>query len=145
MGLGDFAYGQEIIFAGSMIIVLFLMSRLIRELDPTIAKALVGTAIIIPQVGIGNALVLGVTTTIVTLLLLFFITRPFAVAFPQGVVTVGDLATATLPPGYEEAAKQQMTDEEVWDRLQRIVADILGVKVDDITPTARFVEDLGAG
>ncbi len=47
MGLGDFTYGQELIFAGSMIIVLFLMSRLIRELDPVIAKALVGTAIII--------------------------------------------------------------------------------------------------
>ncbi len=47
MGLGDFTYGQEIIFAGSMIIVLFLMSRLIRELDPVIAKALAGTAIII--------------------------------------------------------------------------------------------------
>ncbi len=47
MGLGDFTYGQEIIFAGSMVIVLFLMSRLIRELDPVTAKALVGTAIII--------------------------------------------------------------------------------------------------
>lgn len=47
MGLGDFAYGQEIIFAGSMAIVLFLMSRLIRELDADIARALVGTAVII--------------------------------------------------------------------------------------------------
>ncbi|MFK5979204.1 MAG: hypothetical protein QM488_09995 [Rhizobiaceae bacterium] len=47
MGLGDFAYGQEIIFTGSMVIVLFLMSRLIRELDQNVAHALVGTAIII--------------------------------------------------------------------------------------------------
>lgn len=47
MGLGNFAYGQEAIFIGSMVIVLFLMSRLIRELDPKIASALVGTAIII--------------------------------------------------------------------------------------------------
>ncbi len=47
MGLGDFAFGQEIIFAGSMLIVLLLMSRLIRELDPDIARALVGTAVII--------------------------------------------------------------------------------------------------
>lgn len=38
-----------------------------------------------------------------------------------------------------------MTDEDVWEGLQKIVADILGVKVDDITPTARFVENLGAG
>ena len=124
--------------------------RLPYRLGPIITvlcltAGIVGTAIIIPQVGIGNALVLGVTAIVATLLLMFFVTRPFAIAFPQGVVTVGDLATATLPPGYEEAAKQQMTDEEVWDRLQRIVADILGVKVDDITPTARFVEVLGAG
>ncbi len=47
MGLGDFAFGQEIIFAGSMVIVLFIMSRLIRELEPDTARALVGTAIII--------------------------------------------------------------------------------------------------
>jgi len=47
MGLSNFAYGQEIIFAGSMVIILFLMSRLVRELDPVIAKALVGTAVII--------------------------------------------------------------------------------------------------
>ncbi len=47
MGLGDFAFGQEIIFTGSIVIVLFLMSRLIRELDAHTARALVGTAIII--------------------------------------------------------------------------------------------------
>lgn len=47
MGLGDFAFGQEIIFIGSMAIVLFLMSRLIRELDQNVARALVGTAVII--------------------------------------------------------------------------------------------------
>lgn len=47
MGLGNFAFGQEIIFIGSMVIVLFLMSRLIRELDPNVARALVGTAVII--------------------------------------------------------------------------------------------------
>ncbi len=47
MGLGNFVYGQEVIFVGSMIIVLFLMSRLIRELEPDTARALVGTAVII--------------------------------------------------------------------------------------------------
>ena len=47
MGLSDVPYAQEIIFAGSMAIVLFLMSRLIRELDPDIGRALIGTAVII--------------------------------------------------------------------------------------------------
>ena len=60
-------------------------------------------------------------------------------------MTVGDLTLAAVPPGYEAAATQQMTDEEVWERLQKIVADILGVKIESVTPSARFVEDLGAG
>lgn len=47
MGLSDVAYAQEIIFIGSIAIVLFLMSRLIRELDPILARSLIGTAVII--------------------------------------------------------------------------------------------------
>jgi hypothetical protein len=47
VGLGDVPYSQEIVLAGSMAIVLFLMSRLIREIDPEQARALVGTAVII--------------------------------------------------------------------------------------------------
>jgi len=111
----------------------------------SVLAGVVGVAIIVPHVGFVHAVVLGLTAIITTLLLIFFTTRPFAVAFPHGVVTVGDLAVAELPPGYEDAVKQQMTDEEVWERLQKIVAEILGVKSEDITPSARFVEDLGAG
>lgn len=47
IGLSDNAYAQEIVFAGSMTIVLFLMRQLISVLDPAKARALVGTAIII--------------------------------------------------------------------------------------------------
>jgi len=47
MGLGQFPFAQEIIFAGSLAIVLFLMQRLILELEPAARKALVGTAVII--------------------------------------------------------------------------------------------------
>jgi len=46
-GLSDIAYAKELVFAGSMAIVLFLISRLIRELPPGKASALVGTAMII--------------------------------------------------------------------------------------------------
>jgi len=105
----------------------------------------VGTAMIAPLVGFVHAVMLGGTATLATLLLIFVITLPFAMAFPQGIVTVGDLALATLPPGYEDAVKQQMTDEEIWEKLQKIVAETLGVKVEDIITSARFVEDPGAG
>lgn len=47
MGLGQIPFAQEIIFAGSLAIVLFLMQRLILELEPAARKALVGTAVII--------------------------------------------------------------------------------------------------
>jgi len=47
MGLGQFPFAQEIIFAGSLAIVLFLVHRLILELQPAVRKALIGTAVII--------------------------------------------------------------------------------------------------
>lgn len=47
MGLSDISLNKEIIFAGSMAIILFLMSRLIKELEPSDRLVLVGTAVII--------------------------------------------------------------------------------------------------
>jgi hypothetical protein len=47
LGLGNLPYNQEIIFLGSMAIVLFLMSRLVRTLDPVARRVLIGTAVII--------------------------------------------------------------------------------------------------
>ncbi len=47
MGLGDFRYNQEVIFLGSLAIVVFLIVRLTRELDPDARATLVGTAIVI--------------------------------------------------------------------------------------------------
>lgn len=124
--------------------------RLPFRLGPVLAggclvAGVVGAVMLAPLVGFVHALVLAGMATVAMLLVSFFVTRPFALAFPHGVATVGDAARATLPPGYEMAVKQQMTDEEVWEKLQKIVADILGVKVEKVTPSARFVEDLGAG
>ena len=47
MGLLEIPYNQEIIFAGSMGIVLFLMAKLLKNLSPAARRALLGTAIII--------------------------------------------------------------------------------------------------
>jgi len=47
VGLGGFAYSEEIVFAGSMAIVLFLMARLIQELEPDKRFTLVGTAVVV--------------------------------------------------------------------------------------------------
>lgn len=47
MGLMQVPYNQEIIFAGSMAIVLFLMNKLLKELSSAARNTLVGTAIVI--------------------------------------------------------------------------------------------------
>ena len=47
VGFGGFSYSAEIVFAGSMAIVLFLMARLVRELDPDKRFTLVGTAVVV--------------------------------------------------------------------------------------------------
>jgi len=59
MGLADAPFNQEIIFAGSLAIVIFLMARLMRVLAPEARRLLLGTAIVIfvyramPDVGPG--------------------------------------------------------------------------------------------
>ena len=47
MGVSDVPFAQEIIFVGSMSIILFLMYRLLLELDAGARNMLIGTAIII--------------------------------------------------------------------------------------------------
>jgi hypothetical protein len=47
LGMSSLKYKQEIIFAASMGIVLFLMLRLVRELTPAARNTLVGTALLI--------------------------------------------------------------------------------------------------
>jgi hypothetical protein len=47
VGLGALPYDEEIVFAGSLSIVAFLIVRLTRELDPAARATLVGTAVVI--------------------------------------------------------------------------------------------------
>ena len=47
VGFGGFSYSEEIVFAGSMGIVLFLMAKLVRELEPDKRLTLVGTAVVV--------------------------------------------------------------------------------------------------
>ncbi len=47
MGLGDLPFNEEIVFGGSLAIVVFLISRLLGELDPQAQRVLLGTAIVI--------------------------------------------------------------------------------------------------
>jgi uncharacterized membrane protein YidH (DUF202 family) len=61
MGLSGLAYNQEIIFAGSMAIVLFLIAKLTRVLDAGARRVLIGTALLVfiyralPGPGVGSS------------------------------------------------------------------------------------------
>jgi hypothetical protein len=60
VGLGGVRHAQEIIFTGSFAVILFLLWRLARELDPVAKSTLVGTALILfiyramPSTGAGS-------------------------------------------------------------------------------------------
>jgi hypothetical protein len=47
IGIADLGFGQEIIFAASMLIILFLMAKLVRALEPAARATLIGTAVVI--------------------------------------------------------------------------------------------------
>ena len=47
MGFSEIKFKQEIVFAGSMAILVFLIARLTRELAPDLRATLVGTAVVI--------------------------------------------------------------------------------------------------
>ena len=61
IGLSDVPYAQEVVFVGSMTIIGYLISRLVKALRPEQARALIGTAVIIfvfravPLPGAGQA------------------------------------------------------------------------------------------
>jgi hypothetical protein len=47
MGLSTFTFSQEVVFLGSLAIIVFLMTRLTGELDPAARNTLIGTALVI--------------------------------------------------------------------------------------------------
>jgi hypothetical protein len=47
VGLGGVAHAEEVIFAGSLAVILFLLWRLSRELEPAARKVLVATAVVL--------------------------------------------------------------------------------------------------
>ena len=74
-----------------------------------------------------------------------WLTEFLAYEFPPDVATVGQLAKATLARNYQPIvaeAKQSATDAEVWDILQRIMVEQLGVRADQLKRETSFVKDL---
>lgn len=64
--------------------------------------------------------------------------------FPKNCQTLGELTdrVVELNPSLD-VAPDEWTPEWVWKELQEVLVNVLAVPPDQITPTARLVEDLG--
>jgi acyl carrier protein len=84
--------------------------------------------------------------------------RTFGIEIPERELehlrTVGDWSAwlrAVLPGETAGIAihnfgiSRPVSDAELWQRLQSIVAAIAGVRPDRLTPSTRLIEDLGMG
>ena len=91
------------------------------------------------------AVLLALGTAIGSGVLLGRLSRPFATRIPSGLSTLGDLTNALVTCNYAALAERFDTwnHAEAWYVLQSIVVEQLGVKREQVTPKARFVEDLG--
>jgi len=93
-------------------------------------------------IGVASALILGV----VTMSILILLTKPFAIYPPSSCSTVRDFVTNIVAINYQTLAKRYSSRNptDIWNVLQLIVAEQLGVDRSMVVPTARFVQDLGA-
>jgi len=92
--------------------------------------------------GIFTAVMLGLSSSA----LLWFVTQPFAIYPASTCSTIRDLVTNLVAINYNTLAMRYSTRNptDVWNTLQLIVAEQLGVDRSKVVPHARFVQDLGA-
>jgi len=110
-------------------------------------------ALDLPKAGFLAALaaILGLVFGLLAILAFWLVGRwlssPLAASWPRGLHTVGDLSQAVLHRHYGIVVRREhgFSRDEVWCILQEIVAGVLGIDRERVTPEARFVEDLGAG
>jgi len=77
---------------------------------------------------------------------LHFLTIPFAI-YPASIcLTIRDLVTNLVVLNYNKLASRYSTQSptDIWNALQLIVVEQLGVERSAVVPGARFVQDLGA-
>lgn len=96
--------------------------------------------------GLGAAVATGFAALFAAALLADWLTLPWATEFAPQFVTAGELTTAIVAENYATLCADQRrgTREEIWQTLVAIITEQLRVAAEQITPEARFVQDLGA-
>ena len=89
--------------------------------------------------------VAGIAGTISAAVLLL-LTRPFAIYPESTCTTVRDLVTKLVAMNYSKLSSKYSTRNptDIWNTLQLIVCEQLGVEKSAVVSGARFVQDLGA-
>ncbi len=94
------------------------------------------------ETGIVVSLVVGIASGAV----LLFLTNPFAIYPAPACTTIRDLVTNLVALNYNKLASRYASRNptDIWNALQGIVAEQLGIERSAVVPGARFVQDLGA-
>jgi hypothetical protein len=89
--------------------------------------------------------VAGVLTFCLVGICFAFVTSPFAVHPRARFASFGGLTNVVLAHNYSQLSERFHAGSplEIWNAIHSIVVDQLGVKPEAVTPSARFVEDLG--
>lgn len=119
----------------------------IPKLSPNLSVLLIKFAILM-AVGIASGLLqyLGIWgLTIASLIAALVMTR-FMPALHTSLPasTVGALAEQVYLANVKQLSEESggLNEREVWDALKKIIISQLGVKPEEVTPEARFIEDL---
>lgn len=124
---------------------------------PNWITALAAMAMLITGVGCGYlsyllfgsavALVFGAAATVVSGLILERATTVFAVSPRESFTTFRGLTGVVLAHNYATLSRRFNTwaPSDIWEALQTIITEQLGVKPELITPETSFVNDLGLG
>lgn len=81
----------------------------------------------------------------VWMILLGCVTQPFAVRVSDSCASVGDLSRRVLAMNIKEIreSNQAWREMELWEALRVMIADQIGVKLEEVVDEARFQDDLG--
>ena len=91
-------------------------------------------------------LVVAFGLSVLTSAVLTFLTEPFAIYPTATCSTIRELVTYLVAINYNKLSIRYSTRSptDVWNALQLIISEQLGVERSKVVPQARFVQDLGA-
>ena len=89
------------------------------------------------------AIALAFCTLVLGGVLISFTYSRFLICFPIGCETIGDLVRVTVPPEIPPGQDERLAVEQaVLLKIRQITAEQMGLELDKVQASSRFVEDL---